>query len=358
MATMADGDRSIHETLEMLLAGQTLSREGARRLFTALLIESKETDELVLAAVLAALRVRGEQSEEVAGAVDALSAAVVHPVVAPAKAIDIVGTGGDGLGMVNISTATALVVASCGVPVAKHGNRGVSSRSGAADVLEALGVKIDASVDRLQQSLDEACFCFMFAPRHHPAIGRAGKVRKSLGVRTLFNILGPLLNPAGVRRGLFGVADTRIAALYARVMALLDFDHAWIVHGAGGADEMTLCGESQALIVERDSAGMHKKRALLPEDAGLPERDLALVLGGDAKHNAQAIARVFDNKCGKEGSSQRALFETILYNASAALVVAEVSRTLAEGAALARAAIEDGKTRRTLDAVKHITQQG
>ncbi len=355
---MAETPHTIHESLGLLLSGQTLSRDGSRHLFASLLLEGEETDELVLAAVLAALRVRGEQGEEVAGAVDALSAAVVHPVVAPAKAIDIVGTGGDGLGTFNISTATALVVASCGVPVAKHGNRGVSSQSGAADVLEALGVRIDAPVERLQQSLDETCFCFMFAPRHHPAIGRAGGVRKALRARTLFNLLGPLLNPAGVRRGLFGVVDVRVAHLYARVMELLNFEHAWIVHGAGGADEMTLCGESQAFIVQRDSAGMHKKRALLPEDAGLVERDLALVLGGDAKHNARAILRVFDCKSGKEGSSEHALFETILYNAAAALVVAGAVRTLSEGAALARAAIEEGKTRRTLDAVKNITQQG
>ena len=348
----------MNKSLELLLSGQTLSRSDSQRLFSSLLIEEEETDELVLAAVLAALRVRGEQEAEVAGAVDALSAAVVHPVVAPAKAIDIVGTGGDGLGLFNISTATAFVVASCGVPVAKHGNRGVSSLSGAADVLEALGIRIDAPVERLQQSLDEACFCFMFAPRHHPAIGRASRVRKALGTRTLFNLLGPLLNPAGVRRGLFGVADLRTAHLYSRVMDLLKFEHAWIVHGAGGADEMTLCGESQAFIVERDSAGMRKKRALLPEDAGLVERDLSLVLGGDAKHNARAILRVFDNKGSKEGSSERALLETILYNAAAALVVAGAARTLLEGATLARAAIEEGKTRRTLDAVKDITQQG
>ena len=355
---MTESSHAIHESLELLLSGQTLSRSCSRQLFGSLLIESEETDERVLAAVLAALRVRGEQGEEVAGAVDALGAAVVHPVVAPAKAIDIVGTGGDGLSTFNISSATAFVVASCGVPVAKHGNRGVSSRSGAADVLEALGVRIDAPVERLQQSLDEAHFCFMFAPRHHPAIGRAGGVRKALRTRTLFNLLGPLLNPAGVRRGLFGVVDLRVAHLYARAMDLLNFEHAWIVHGAGGADEMTLCGESQAFIVQRDSAGMHKKRALLPEDAGLPERDLALIRGGDAKHNARAITRVFDNKAGKEGSAERALYETILYNAAAALVVAGAARTLLEGATLARAAVEEGKTRRTLDAVKDITQQG
>ncbi len=237
---MAETSPAIRESLEMLLSGQTLSRENAKRLFASLLIETESTDEIVLAAVLAALRVRFEQGEEVAGAVDALSAAVVHPVVAPAKAIDIVGTGGDGLGTFNISSATAFVVASCGVPVAKHGNRGVSSQSGAADVLEALGVRIDAPVERLQQSLDEACFCFMFAPRHHPAIGRAGGVRKALRTRTLFNLLGPLLNPAGVRRGLFGVADVRVAHLYARVMGLLNFEHAWICARGGwsGRDDI------------------------------------------------------------------------------------------------------------------------
>ena len=355
---MPDPSPTIKDILELLLAGHALSRSDAKRLFTSLLIDGEETDDIVLAAVLAALRVRGEQGEEVAGAVDALSAAAVDPVVAPAKAIDIVGTGGDGLGLFNISTATAFVVASCGVPVAKHGNRGVTSQSGAADLLEALGVRIDAPVERLQQSLDEANFCFMFAPRHHPAIGRAGKVRKTLCTRTLFNLLGPLLNPAGVQRGLFGVADLRIADLYARVMDLLNFEHAWIVHGAGGADEMTLCGESQAFIVERDSAGMHKKRAMLPEDAGLCVQDLSLLRGGDAKYNARAIARVFDNKRGKEGSAERALFETILYNSAAALVVGGAARTLLEGATLARTAIEEGKTRRTLDAVKDITHQG
>ena len=355
---MTEGSTSIHKSLESLLAGRTLSRSDSKRLFFSLLLETEEVDDLLLTAVLTALRVRGEQGEEVAGAVDALSAAMVHPVVAPAKAIDIVGTGGDGLDTFNISSATALVVASCGVPVAKHGNRSVSSQSGAADVLECLGIKIDAPVERLQQSLDETHFCFMFAPRHHPAIGRAGKVRKALGVRTLFNLLGPLLNPAGVRRGLFGVADLRVAHLYARVMDLLGFEHAWIVHGAGGADEMTLCGESQCFIIQQDSAGMHKKRALLPEDAGLPERDIALLRGGDAKYNARAIMRVFDNKCGKEGSSEQALFETILYNASAALIVAGAVPTLLEGATLARSAIEEGKTRRTLDAVRDITHQG
>ncbi len=374
---MVEKAAEVREKIELLLAGQVLQREEMASLFTNLLGEKASNDgyngdkdseedrqedrQILLAAALSALRVRREHACELAGAADALRLAMQNPIKANEGAIDVVGTGGDGLGTFNISSATALVVASCGVVVAKHGNRGVSSKCGAADLLEALGVDINCPIQRIQQCLDETNFCFMFAPRHHPAIAHAAKVRKTLASRTIFNLLGPLLNPAGVKSGLFGVCDTRVASLYAETLDMLGFKRAWVVYGAGGADEMTLCGESQATIIQGDktpdetTATMHKKRALLPADAQLPERDLELIRGGNAQYNAKAISKVFDNKYNKENSPEQALFETILYNSAAALVVAQKTQSLLEGARLAREAIEKGEVKNTLKKVKAIT---
>ncbi len=374
---MVEKESEVREKIELLLAGQVLRREEMAGLFTSLLSEStseqansdlekqsqdnQSNKHILLASVLSALRVRGEQACELAGAVDALRLTMENPIVADEKAIDIVGTGGDGLGTFNISSATALVVASCGVSVAKHGNRSVSSQCGAADLLEALGININSPIERIQQCLDETNFCFMFAPRHHPAMAFAAKVRKTLASRTIFNLLGPLLNPAGVTRGLFGVCSRQVASLYAETLDILGFKQAWIVCGAGDADEMTLCGESQAIIIQdgdtatTQKTGMHKKRALLPADAELPKRELSLIRGGNAQYNAKAISKVFDNKCSKENSPERALFETILYNSAAALMVAQKTQSLLEGTRLAREAIEKGEVKNTLEKVKAIT---
>ena len=365
----------MREKVEILLSGQVLQRQEAASLFASLLSANGDANgdrsgdksgdksgdgskHILLAAALAALRVRREQPCELAGAVDALRITMQNPIKAPENAIDIVGTGGDGLSTFNISSATALVVASCGVVVAKHGNRSVSSKCGSADLFEALGININCPIERIQQSLDETNFCFMFAPRHHPAIAFATKVRKTLASHTIFNLLGPLLNPANVTRGLFGVCNTRIASLYAETLDVLGFKQAWVVSGAGGADEMTLCGESQAIIIQSEGvAGMHKKRALLPADAKLPKRDLALIRGGNALYNAKAISKVFNNKCSKENSQEQALSETILYNAAAALMVAQKVKSLNDGAQLAREAIEKGEVKNTLEKVKAITNQ-
>lgn len=352
---MEDKTDLIRRNVARLLAGKTLQREEMEEHFATLLKGSSE-NEILLTATLSALRVRGEQACELAGAVDALNSAIENPIKASEGVIDIVGTGGDGLGTFNISSASALVVASCGVSVAKHGNRAVSSPCGSADVFEALGVNINAPFNRIQQCLDNTKFCFMFAPRHHPAMAFAAKVRKELRSPTIFNMLGPLLNPAGVQKGLFGVINARIASLYAEVLELLNFKQAWIVNGAGGADEMTLSGESQAIILQgNNAAGMHKKRALLPADAKLEERKLDLIRGGDAQYNARAIMKVINNRCGSSNSPEQALFETIVYNSAAALMLAGRAQSLLEGANIAREALTRGDTKKTLEKVKAIT---
>ncbi|MCS6759357.1 MAG: anthranilate phosphoribosyltransferase [Candidatus Devosia euplotis] len=282
------------------------------------------------------MRIKGETVGEIAAAVSILREQMM-PVVAPEGAIDIVGTGGDGMGSLNISTATALVVAAAGVPVAKHGNKALSSRSGASYVLEALGVKIDLTPEQISRSIAKAGIGFMFAPSHHPAMSHVGPARAELGVCTLFNLLGPQANPAGVRRYLLGVYSQQwvepVAALLANRAV-----KAWVVHSSEGLDELSTSGPNFVAQIANGDLGSFE---VDPEKAGLRLTDPKDLLGGEPSENAAAMIALFDG-------APDAYRDTVLLNAGAALLVTDKVTTLEDGIALARQAVDSGKVKDTL----------
>jgi anthranilate phosphoribosyltransferase len=323
-------------------SGQKLTREEAREAFDVIM--SGEAPATQIAAFLTGLRLRGETVDEIAGAVATLRAKMTR-VTAPDDAIDVVGTGGDASGSYNISTATAFVVAGAGVPVAKHGNRALSSKSGAADALAALGVKIDLPPDMIAACITEAGIGFMFAPAHHSAMKHVGPVRQELGFRTVFNLVGPLSNPAGVRRYLLGVFSPAWVEPLAHVLGSLGAEKAWVVHGAGGLDELSPAGESQVAVLD---GGTVTTFTVSPGAAGLPSHPVEAIRGGDAAHNAEALRAVLDGAAG-------AYRDTVLLNAAAALVVAGKAADLASGAALAAAAIDEGRARDRLERLVRVS---
>ena len=322
--------------LAKIATGQSLTRAESETAFNIMM--SGEATPSQIGAFLMGLRVRGETVDEIAGAVATMRAKVT-PVEAPSDAMDIVGTGGDAAGTYNISTTSALVVAGAGVPVAKHGNRALSSKSGAADVLAALGVKIDLSPDMVSRCIREAGIGFMFAPAHHSAMKHVGPSRVELGTRTVFNLLGPLSNPAGVKRLLVGMFSPQWLEPTANVLKDLGTEAAWVVHGAGGVDEISVAGKST--VVELKD-GKITTFEVSPADVGLAEAPLDAVRGGDADENARALREVL-------GGAAGAYRDTVLMNAGAALVVAGKAKNLAEGVERAAAAIDEGKAKATLD---------
>lgn len=317
-------------------SGGRLSRDEAREAFD--IIMSGEATPAQIAAFLTGLRLRGETVDEIAGAVATMRAKMT-PVAAPADAMDVVGTGGDASGSYNISTATAFVVAGAGVPVAKHGNRALSSKSGAADALAALGVRIDLSPDMIAACITETGIGFMFAPAHHAAMKHVGPVRGELGFRTVFNLIGPLSNPASVKRYLLGVFSPDWVEPLAEVLSSLGAEKAWVVHGAGGLDELSPSGESKVAALD---GGKVTVFTVSPEAAGLPIYPKEAIRGGDAAHNAEALRGVLAGASG-------AYRDTVLLNAAAALVVAGRSASLEEGARIAAASIDEGRARDRLE---------
>src|SRR6187399_846634 len=269
--------------------GATLSRDEAALAFDAMM--SGEATPSQMGGLLMALRVRGETVDEITGAVSAMRGKMLR-VTAPADAVDIVGTGGDNSGSLNVSTCASFIVAGAGVPVAKHGNRALSSRSGAADVLASLGVRIDLSPEQVGRCVQEAGIGFMFAPAHHPAMKNVGPTRVELGTRTIFNLLGPLSNPAGVRRQMVGVFSRQWVEPLAQVLKNLGSERVWVVHGSDGLDEITLTGPTFVAALE---GGSIRSFEVTPEDAGLPRVDVGALRGGDAEHNAKALLDVL--KC-------------------------------------------------------------
>lgn len=316
-------------------SGSPLSRGEAAEAFD--LIMESAASEVQVAAFLTALHMRGETVDEIAAAASSLRARALT-VDAPADAIDTCGTGGDGLGTLNISTAAALVTAACGVKIAKHGNRAQSSKSGSADVLAALGVKIDLTPRQVSRCIDEAGLGFLFAPAHHSAMKHVGPVRQQLGFRTVFNLLGPLCNPARVKRQLVGVfADKWIEPL-ARVLQTLGTERAWVVHGSDGLDELTVTGPSR---VAELSHGEVKVFTVTPGDAGLATHKLDALFGGDAATNAAAIERLLNGEAG-------AYRDIVCLNAAGSLIVAGKVSSLREGVQMAQNAIDEGRARATL----------
>ncbi len=325
----------IKAALNKIASRQDLTGEEMRGVMRTIM--AGEATQAQIGAFLMGMRIKGETVGEIAAAVSILREQMV-PVTAPDGAIDIVGTGGDGLGSLNISTTTAIVVAAAGVPVAKHGNKALSSRSGASQVLEALGVKLDLKPDEISNTIAKAGIGFMFAPSHHPAMRHVGPARAEMGVRTLFNLLGPQSNPAGVRRYLLGVYSTQWVEPVAAALLANRAIKAWVVHSSEGLDELSTSGTN---FVAQIADGDLRSFELNPEQVGLPITDPKDLLGGEPSDNAAAMIALFEGAPG-------AYRDTVLLNAGAALLVADKVATIEDGIALARATIDSGKARDTL----------
>ena len=317
-------------------AGRHLSENEAEAAFE--IIMSGNATPSQIGAFLMGLRVRGETVDEITGAARIMRAKALA-IDAPPGTIDTVGTGGDGSGTFNISTASALVVAGCGVPVAKHGNRAFSSKSGAADVLAALGVNIDCDMAIVRRCLWEIGICFLMAPRHHSATRHVGPTRVELGTRTIFNLLGPLSNPAGVKRQMVGVFSRQWVEPLAIVLKNLGSERAYVVHGSDGLDEITICGPTTVASLETGEVRLFE---ITPEDVGLKRAKPEALRGGDADHNARALLAVLKGKAGP-------FRDVAVLNAAAGLVVAGKAKDLAQGVALAQKSIDSGEAEGSLD---------
>ncbi|MDB5364522.1 MAG: anthranilate phosphoribosyltransferase [Rhodospirillales bacterium] len=336
-------ERGLKPLLARLVSGATLAEDEARDAFDVMM--GGDATPAQMGAFLMALAMRGETIDEIVGAVRTMRGRMER-VQAPANAVDCCGTGGDGAHTLNVSTAAAFVVAGCGVPVAKHGNRAASSKSGAADVLEALGVRLDPPIAALENALAMHKVAFLMATRHHPSMRHVAPTRGELALRTLFNLTGPLANPAGVKRQLLGVALAEKQGVMADVLQRLGAEAFWIVHGHGGLDELSLSGPSHVVAL---SDGKRTEFALTPADAGLAEAPLDAVRGGDAGYNAHALRQLLDGAPG-------AYRDITVLNAAATLIVAGVTSSIRDAAGLAAASIDDGRARRALDGLIQVTQ--
>ncbi len=325
--------------------GAALSRDEAAAAFEQMM--AGEATPSQMGALLMALRVRGETVEEITGAVTTMRAKMLR-VAAPADAIDVVGTGGDASGSFNISTCAALIVAGAGVPVAKHGNRALSSRSGAADVLAALGVNIELNPEQIGHCIREAGIGFMFAPAHHPAMKNVAATRVELGTRTIFNLLGPLSNPAGVRRQMIGVFSRQWTEPLALVLKNHGAERVWVVHGSDGLDEVTTSGPTSVTALED---GVIRSFEISPDEVGLPRVKPEALRGGDASVNATAVQEVLEGK-------RTAFRDVALLNAAAALVVAGKAKNLKAGFDLAVHSVDSGEAEGRLDRLIVVSNDG
>jgi anthranilate phosphoribosyltransferase len=331
--------------LAKVATGAMLTRAEAEKAFDDML--SGEVTPAQMGAFLMALRVRGETVDEITGAVTAMRAKMLS-VKAPVDAVDIVGTGGDGSGSYNVSTLACIITAACGVPIAKHGNRAASSKSGASDVLSALGVKVGVSPAHVEACIKEAGIGFMMAPTHHAAMRHVGPVRVELGTRTIFNILGPLANPANVKRQLLGTFSKALLEPMAQVLKNLGSERIWLVHGSDGLDELTTTGPTSICALED---GKIRSFEVTPEEAGLARATSADLKGGDPTHNAAALRAVLDGL----KSPYR---DIAVLNSAAALVVAAKAKGLKDGAALAQEALDSGRARATLAKLVDVSNRG
>ena len=325
-----------------IAADRALTRTEAEAAFAAL-FEGAATP-AQMGGFLMALRTRGETVDEFAAAASVMRAKCL-PVRAPLGAMDIVGTGGDGKGTLNISTATAFVVAGAGVIVAKHGNRNLSSKSGAADALTELGLNVMVGPDVVERCLAEAGIGFMMAPMHHPATRHVMPVRAELGTRTLFNILGPLTNPAGVKRQLTGAFSAALIRPVAETLRALGSEKAWLVHGGDGSDELAISAVSKVAALEN---GVIREFELHPAEAGLPIHPFEAIIGGTPAQNAAAFRALLDGAPG-------AYRDAVLLNSAAALMVADRVTDLADGVAMARASIDSGAAKAKIDILRRLT---
>ncbi len=330
---MADDFKAL---IAKVATGASLSREEAATAFDRMM--SGEATPSQMGGLLMGLRVRGETVDEITGAVTTMRGKMLG-VKAPADAVDVVGTGGDASGSYNISTCAAFVVAGAGVPVAKHGNRALSSKSGAADVLQALGVNIELNAEQVGTCIREAGIGFMFAPAHHPAMKNVGPTRVELGTRTIFNLLGPLSNPASVKRQMIGTFSRHWVEPMAQVLKNLGSESIWVVHGSDGLDEITTTGPTSVAELKN---GQIRTFEIGPEDAGLPRAQPEDLRGGNADDNAKALLDVLKGKPGP-------FRDVAILNAAAALIVAGKAKDLKQGVALATKSVESGEAEGRLD---------
>lgn len=333
---------SVVESLGLLAAGKSLPAEQAREVMGEIL--SGGVTPAQIGAFLMGLRLKGETADEITGLVQAMRQASVKVETRRRDLVDLCGTGGDGSGTFNISTAAALVVAGAGSPVAKHGNRSASSLCGSADVLEALGVPIELPPEAAARAIDEIGFGFLFARQYHPAMRHVAGPRGDLRFRTVFNILGPMTSPAGVKRQLLGVFDDAIRPLMARVLRRLGSERVWIVHGEGRLDEVSIAGRTRVTALE---ASGDREFEVVPEDAGLPRHELDTIRGGDARRNAEILEKLLR---GQPGAHR----DAALLNAAAALVVHGQAADLKEGVERAAEAVDSGRALRVVESLRKL----
>ncbi len=335
----------IQEAIQSLLDGRDLGRDGAREVMGEIM--RGEATPAQIGAFLAAFRAKGEQAVEIAGCAEAMREHVVPVQPQREDLVDTAGTGGDGARTLNISTAAGIVAAAAGVAVAKHGNRAVSSASGSADVLEALGFRLDLPAERIAESIDTLGFGFMFAPLHHPAMSHAAPVRREIGTRTVFNVLGPLTNPAGARAQIVGVYAPELVRTLADVLVHLGARRAFVVHGAFGIDELSPAGPN---LVCEVVDGAVRERTVDPAELGIEPCDPGELVGGDPQANAAALREVFD---GAHGGRR----DAVLLNAAGAIAAAALAENLAEGLELAREAVDSGAAALRLDDLARFSRE-
>jgi anthranilate phosphoribosyltransferase len=333
------------ELLEKLRRHEDLTSDEAARAMGAIM--DGQAQPAHIAGLLMALALKGERPGEMVGFARAMRERAVKPPASAGDVFDTCGTGGDAAHTFNVSTAAAIVIAGAGARVAKHGNRAVSSRCGSADVFEALGVNLEAPPDRVVQALDRARIAFFFAPAWHPSMRHAGPTRRELGVRTAFNLLGPLTNPAGARRQIVGVSRPEHTELLARALGALGAERVWVVHGAGGLDELSTLGHTKVSELRNGTVNTFYVH---PDDAGLPIADLSALSGGAASENAATILDLLDGRVGPRR-------DIVLLNAGAALLVCGLATSLREGVELAGQSIDTGAAHRALDELRSICTQ-
>ena len=333
----------IQQFLDPLLDGQSLIMEEAASVMEEIM--EGETTPVQLSAFLVALRAKGETAEEIAGMASVMRAKAVQ-VSVEGDVVDTAGTGGDGKGSFNVSTAAALVAAGAGLKVAKHGNRAVTGSCGSADVLEALGVKIDLGPDGVKRGIEEVGFGFMFAPNYHPAMRHAMPVRRELRVRTVFNLLGPLTNPAGAKRQLLGVADPHMCETMSQALGLLGAEHSMVVHGEDGLDELTLGGMTHVWETE---GGVTQKYVLWPEDCAMMPCSLDEIKGGTPEESARMMRETLQGERGP-------LRDLVVFNSAAVMQVGGLAPDFIEGRGRALGAIDSGAALRTLDNLAALSQ--
>jgi anthranilate phosphoribosyltransferase len=335
---------NVQQALARLLDGHELSREEARAVMNDVM--EGEATPAQIGGFLVALRLKGETADEIAGCAEAMREHVLAVRPTRDDLVDTAGTGGDGASTINISTAAALVAAAAGAGVAKHGNRAVSSASGSADVLEALGFRLELPPERIERSIDELGFGFLFAPTHHPAMRHAAPVRRELAARTVFNVLGPLTNPAGARAQVVGVYAPALVRTIADVLAQLGAHRAFVVHGAGGIDELSPAGPN--LVCEVVDGGV-REREIDPLELGVPRCEPDELRGGSPEQNAAAIRAVFEGENGGRRSA-------VLLNAAGAIAAAGHARDLREGLGLAKVALDSGAAATRLEELIRFSQ--